>query len=43
VTARTYVHEAVEACEIFGDGPIVDALRLAPGALLATVLSPTSR
>jgi heptaprenyl diphosphate synthase len=43
VKARMYVNDAVAACESFGDDPIADALRQAPGALLATVLSATSR
>ncbi|MDJ0768534.1 MAG: polyprenyl synthetase family protein [Ilumatobacter sp.] len=37
-TARDYVGRATTACEQLGDGPVVDALRAAPGALLATVL-----
>ncbi len=39
VAARDHVAAAVAACEVFGDGPMVDALRDAPAALLATVLS----
>jgi heptaprenyl diphosphate synthase len=39
VTARQYVGSAAEACDRLGDGPAVDAMRDAPGALLATVLS----
>ncbi len=36
--ARQYVATAVAACERLGDGPVVDALREAPGFLLATSL-----
>ncbi len=39
VAARDHVAAAVLACDAFGDGPMIDALREAPGALLATVLS----
>ena len=39
VTARGYVETATAACRHLGEGPVVDALREAPGALLATVLS----
>ncbi|HEY5664536.1 MAG TPA: polyprenyl synthetase family protein [Ilumatobacter sp.] len=38
-TARDYVRAAVDACDELGRGPAVDALREAPVALLATVLS----
>jgi heptaprenyl diphosphate synthase len=38
-TARLYVQTAAAACDRLGDGPAVDALRQAPAALLATVLS----
>ena len=38
-TARQFVVDAVAACDELGDGPAVDALREAPAALLATVLS----
>ena len=36
-TARRFVDEAREACDDFGSSPVVDALRAAPGALLASV------
>ena len=36
--ARQYVATAVAACERLGDGPVVEALREAPGFLLATSL-----
>ncbi|NNE11795.1 MAG: polyprenyl synthetase family protein [Ilumatobacter sp.] len=39
VAAREHVAAAVVACDDLGDGLAVDALREAPGALLATVLS----
>jgi heptaprenyl diphosphate synthase len=39
-TAREYVDTAVTACDHLGDGVVVDALRDAPGALLATTLAP---
>jgi heptaprenyl diphosphate synthase len=39
VTAREYVAAATAACSELGDGPAVEALRDAPSALLATVLS----
>ncbi len=42
VTAREYVSVAVNACSGLGDGPAVEALRDAPSALLATVLSSSS-
>ncbi len=38
-TARQFVVDAAAACDELGDGPAVDALRDAPAALLATVLS----
>jgi len=38
-TAREYVDTAAAACDRLGDGLAVDALRDAPAALLATVLS----
>ena len=41
-TARDHVAAAVIACDDLGDGAAVDALREAPGALLATVLSSTA-
>jgi heptaprenyl diphosphate synthase len=41
VTARSYVDRAATACDRFGDGPLVDALREAPAALLSTVLTET--
>jgi heptaprenyl diphosphate synthase len=37
-TARQYVATAVAACEQLPDGPVVEALRAAPGVLLATSL-----
>jgi heptaprenyl diphosphate synthase len=37
-TARQFVASAVAACERLGDGPVVDALREAPGFLLASSL-----
>jgi heptaprenyl diphosphate synthase len=37
-TARQYVATALAACEGLGDGPVVDALREAPGFLLASSL-----
>jgi len=40
-TARTYVDTAVTACEVFGDGPVVEVLRAAPTTLLSSVLSGT--
>jgi len=42
VAARDYVGRAVDACDGLGDSASVDALREAPGALLATVLSATA-
>ena len=42
VAARDYVGRAVNACDHFGDDAAADALREAPGALLATVLSATA-
>ncbi len=41
VAARAHVDAAVEACDALGDSAAVEALREAPGALLATVLSST--
>ena len=41
-TAGDYVTAAVEACDLLVDGPAADALRQAPGALLATVMSASS-
>jgi len=38
-TARGFVAEAVNACDGFGDSPLVEALREAPAALLSTVLT----
>jgi hypothetical protein len=35
--ARRFVDEAGAACDDFGSSAVVDALRAAPGALLATV------
>ena len=37
-TARQYVATAIASCENLGDGPVVDAMREAPGYLLATSL-----
>jgi heptaprenyl diphosphate synthase len=37
-TARHYVSIAVAACDQLGDGPVVEAMREAPGVLLATSL-----
>lgn len=42
VAAREFVGRAVNACDQLGDSPSVEALRLAPAALLATVLSSTA-
>jgi heptaprenyl diphosphate synthase len=42
VAAREFVGHAVNACDHLGDDESVEALRLAPAALLATVLSATS-
>ena len=42
VAAREFVGRAVNACDDLGDGECVEALRLAPAALLATVLSATA-
>ena len=36
--ARQYVAAAISACDRLGDGPVVDAMREAPGYLLATSL-----
>ena len=41
VAARTFVARAAEACDQLGDGESLDALRDAPAALLATVLTTT--
>lgn len=38
-TARRYVDDAVASCSDLGEGPVVQALRDAPGALLATVMT----
>lgn len=38
-TARGFVAEAVNACDGFGESPLVEALREAPAALLSTVLT----
>jgi heptaprenyl diphosphate synthase len=38
-TAREYVDSAARSCDALGDGAVVDALRRAPDALLATVLT----
>lgn len=43
VAARDFVGRAVSACDDFGDGASAEALRVAPAALLATVLSSTPR
>ena len=37
--AQAYVTAAADACDMLGDGPIVEALREAPAALLATVMT----
>jgi hypothetical protein len=37
-TARRYVEAAAEACDALPPGPVTDALRAAPGALLAPSL-----
>ena len=42
-TARRFVDDAANACETLGDGPIVQALRDAPSALLSTVMSSADR
>ena len=42
VAARDFVGRAVTACDGMGDSPSADALRQAPAALLATVLSTTT-
>ncbi len=42
VAARDFVGRAVNACDGLGDSPSADALREAPAALLATVLSTTT-
>ncbi len=42
VAARSYVTAAVSSCDALPGGPAVDALREAPAALLATVLSSTA-
>lgn len=39
--ARGFVDRAVAACDGFGEGELVDALRAAPAALLSTVLTET--
>ena len=41
-TARVYVGHAVSACDVLGEGDLVDALRAAPAALLSTVLTDAS-
>ncbi len=38
--ANTYVDRAVAACSTLGDSPAVEAMRAAPAALLATVITP---
>jgi heptaprenyl diphosphate synthase len=37
-TARRYVATAISTCDHLGDGPVVEAMRQAPGDLLATSL-----
>jgi heptaprenyl diphosphate synthase len=39
VTAREYVAQAEDACDLLGTGPAIDAMREAPVALLSTVLT----
>ncbi len=43
VAAREFVGRAVNACDRLGDVDVVEALRLAPAALLATVLNTIDR
>jgi heptaprenyl diphosphate synthase len=38
-TAHVYVEAAQRACEAFGSGPVADALRAAPSALLQTAVT----